>query len=109
MKVNQADDPELTKELLSLVKTHNAGEDFWDTLHDEVRNNVEEAIIELDNGKGIPHVEMKKKHASIIGHYEISRFREYEFTRLGCFQMYGVSNVGCLVIMGNFYPADLKL
>jgi len=60
--VNQAEDPDLIKELLSLVKAHNAGEDFWDTLHDEVKNNVEEAIIELDNGKGLSHAEMKKKH-----------------------------------------------
>lgn len=37
-------------------------EDWWDTLPHEVKLSVEHAIKEIDEGKGIPHEEVKKMY-----------------------------------------------
>lgn len=37
-------------------------DDFWDELPEEAKKEIEEAIIQLKNGEGIPHQKMKKKY-----------------------------------------------
>jgi len=37
-------------------------EDWWDTLPKEVKLSVKKAIKEIDEGKGIPHEEVKKMY-----------------------------------------------
>ncbi len=37
-------------------------DDFWDSLPDEVKADVEEARLQLKRGEGIPHAEVFKKY-----------------------------------------------
>ncbi len=37
-------------------------DDWWDTLPAEVKLSVKDALKEIDNGKGIPHEEVKKMY-----------------------------------------------
>jgi predicted transcriptional regulator len=37
-------------------------EDWWDELPLEVRGEIDEALADLDKGKGIPHEEVMKKY-----------------------------------------------
>jgi len=36
--------------------------DFWDDLPEDVKNDVEEAIVQADQGLGKPHEEVMKKY-----------------------------------------------
>ena len=40
----------------------NADEDWWDTMPDNVRSDVEEALSEADKGELILHEEIKKRY-----------------------------------------------
>ena len=37
-------------------------QDFWDTLPDSVKEDVEEALLESERGEGRPHEEVMKKY-----------------------------------------------
>lgn len=39
-------------------------DDFWDTLHDDVKADVEIAIAESKRGEGVPHEEVMKKYGN---------------------------------------------
>jgi len=36
--------------------------DWWDGLPKKVRDDIDKTLMELDNGKGIPHEEVVKKY-----------------------------------------------
>lgn len=50
----------LIEKIKNLIKTEEA--DLWDELHDDIKEEVELAIKELDNGGGIPNEQVMKKH-----------------------------------------------
>ena len=37
--------------------------DWWDKLPSDVRKEIDEALVELDKGKGIPHEVIMKKYS----------------------------------------------
>ncbi len=53
------------KQTIAKIKTLIRKEepDLWDELPDEIKADVEEAIRELDAGKGIPHEKVMKKYS----------------------------------------------
>ncbi len=54
------------KNLLTYAKKTKANVDFWDTLSDEQKADIDAGIAELDAGKGIPHdVVMKQIKARL--------------------------------------------
>ena len=43
-----------------------ADDDWWDTVPDKVKEDVEAALIESENGIVIPHAEIKKRYKKWI-------------------------------------------
>jgi len=43
-----------------------ADDDWWDTVPDKVKEDVEAALIESENGIMIPHAEIKKRYKKWI-------------------------------------------
>jgi hypothetical protein len=52
-KIIQSNDEGLLNEINSLLGL--SGEDFWDDLPIDVKEDIEQAKAELDRGEGIPH------------------------------------------------------
>jgi hypothetical protein len=50
----------LILKLKAILKEESAPLDFWDELHPEIKNEVEEAIAEIKEGKFIYHEEVLK-------------------------------------------------
>ena len=50
-------DPEVLNQLM-LIKS---GQDWWNEISEEERSAIDEGILELDQGKGIPHEEVMNK------------------------------------------------
>lgn len=44
----------------------NADDDWWDTMPEKVKEDVEAALIESENGIVIPHAEIKKRYKKWI-------------------------------------------
>jgi hypothetical protein len=51
---------QLIEKIKKLIKTENA--DLWDELHDDIKEEVELALKELDNGGGIPNEQVMKRY-----------------------------------------------
>ncbi len=55
-------DESLLKQVKALFKAHHVEADFWDELHEDVQNEVQEALVELEKGEGLSGEEVKRKH-----------------------------------------------
>ncbi len=57
---------EKTVKMMHAMLEVNADEDWWDTMPDNVKADVEAALSEADKGKLIPHEEIKKRYQKWI-------------------------------------------
>jgi gas vesicle protein len=54
-------DEKVVKMVHAMLKV-NAENDWWDDLSNDVKSEINEAVKDLDEGKGIPHEKVKKMH-----------------------------------------------
>ena len=59
--IDEADDT--TVEMVYAILEARGEGDWWDELPENAQQEIDEAITELDEGKGIPHEEVKKMYA----------------------------------------------
>jgi TRAP-type C4-dicarboxylate transport system substrate-binding protein len=59
--VDKAD--EKTIRMMYAMLEAGAEEDWWDSMPDEIKTQVEEAIQQADRGEGISYEEVKKRYA----------------------------------------------
>lgn len=55
-------DQSLLKKVKALFKSYDVDADVWDELHEDIQNEVNEALIELENGDILSNEEVKLKH-----------------------------------------------
>ena len=55
-KIIQSEDEQLLSEIGSILGVPE--NDFWEELPDEIKDSINKAKTELDNGEGIPHNEV---------------------------------------------------
>lgn len=57
-KIVQSNDENLLAEINSLID--HSGKDFWDELPESIKQSIEIAKTQLDEGKGRPHAEVMR-------------------------------------------------
>jgi hypothetical protein len=58
--IDSADDRVV--KVVHAILERNAEDDWWDSLPDDVKHEINEALVDLDEGKGVPHEEVKKMY-----------------------------------------------
>jgi hypothetical protein len=58
--IDSADDRVV--KVVHAILERNAEDDWWDSLPADVKHEINEALVDLDEGKGIPHEEVKKMY-----------------------------------------------
>lgn len=58
--IDNADEQSLL--VVQKILERDQDEDWWDTLPKQVKQSVKKAIKEIDEGKGIPHEQVKKMY-----------------------------------------------
>lgn len=59
--IDAINDNKTLKDIYSFV-SQKTGSDFWDSLTDEQKKEIEAALKELDAGQGIPHEKVMAKY-----------------------------------------------
>lgn len=52
--IDNIDNNELLKDVYALIQ-EKTGADYWNSLTDEQKQEIDKAIASLDSGKGVPH------------------------------------------------------
>jgi len=55
-------DEKVVKMVHAMLEVDAEENDWWDEIPENIKDEINEAIKDLDNGKGIPHEEVKKMH-----------------------------------------------
>ena len=55
-------DEKVLKMVHAMLEVNAEENDWWDEIPANIKDEINEAITDLDNGKGIPHEEVKKMH-----------------------------------------------